>query len=406
MNAADRRLLTAALGLALGLGLSAPGEAPAQPQPTQARGGNTGRIKVDFIEVRAGPGAAYLAQGRAYQGDTVKVLQRDPGGDWLEIEANGLRGWIKASAVNLQAGGEAPSPGRDRRQTNFTYDAQGRRVFADGTAMGSGEGIGDREDTPVGDPTRSAPGRVRVRVGFGGARIARDWTAAVEPDSALAQLGVNSMAISTELETTFDPVPWLRLRLLFRDARLSEAVVPPNAGFGFPDGLGIDVNSQQAELDAAGRLTVALGNAGTLNLGVYAGGHLFRHAFQETRPFALFLTNTFVGLGTGVTGDWRLGAFEATVRAGIIKPLSVSQTPAESGQPSSFGGQGSLDLAWWFTDRWALAGQLHFMVLNTDWSGESTHHDPFTGPPVLRTYIGAREEDQVLGGGLGVRFRP
>lgn len=383
--------------------LVAPGVAASQPQATQGRGGSTGKIGVDFVELRAGPGNGYLSKGRAYQGDEVNVLNRDPGGDWLEVESGGVKGWIKAGTVLLQAKGSGPSPGRDRRQTNYTYDAQGRRVAADGTAMGSGEGTADGpEDTAVGDTARTDPGRVRLRVGFGGARISRDWTAAIEPDSALARLGVNSMAISTEVEATFDALPWLRLRALFRDARLSEAVVPPNEGFGFPDGLGIDVNSQQAELDAAARYPLAGGQG---HIGGYLGGHLFRHAFQETRPFALFLSNTFIGMGAGLTADWKFGGVEAVLRGGILKPFAVAQSPADSGDPSALGGQVNLEVAWWFAERWAVAANAHFMVMQTDWSGASTHADPYTGPQP-RNYERAREEDQVVGGGLGIRFRP
>jgi hypothetical protein len=393
-------LLVAAILSAAPLLAASP--AAAQPQATQGRGGSTGKIGVDFVELRAGPGNGYLSKGRAYQGDEVNVLNRDPGGDWLEVESGGVKGWVKAGTVLLQAKGAAPSAGRDRRQNNYTYDAQGRRVFADGTAMGSGEGIGEHDDTPVGDTARTDPGAVRLRVAFGGARISRDWTAGIEPDSALARLGVNATAISTEVEVSYDALPWLQLRALFRDARLSEAVVPPNEGFGFPDGLGIDVNSQQAELDATARYALSGGKG---HIGGYLGGHLFRHAFQETRPFALFLSNTFIGLGAGLAADWKFGSVEAVLRGGILKPFAVAQSPAESGDPSALGGQANLEVAWWFAERWAVAANAHFMVMQTDWSGPSTHADPYTGPQP-RNYEAAREEDQVVGGGLGIRFRP
>ncbi|MEZ4463414.1 MAG: hypothetical protein R3F43_02580 [bacterium] len=116
-------------------------------------------IRAEVVEVRAGPGAAYVSRGRAYRGDAGTASRRNEAGDWVEVAVGGLRGW--ARVADLRFGGDdvrrgadgAVDAGRDRRETNYRYDERGRRLRADGTPMGSGEGTeGDAGD--AGDARR------------------------------------------------------------------------------------------------------------------------------------------------------------------------------------------------------------------------------------------------------------
>jgi uncharacterized protein YraI len=87
-------------------------------------------VHVDRVEVRAGAGDAYVSRGRAYDGDTLRVIRRTGDGAWLEVEVDGLRGWVRARAVTLRkAGRVAPTDaGRSRRESNYSYDERGRRL--------------------------------------------------------------------------------------------------------------------------------------------------------------------------------------------------------------------------------------------------------------------------------------
>jgi hypothetical protein len=102
-----------------------------------------GRVRTEFAEVMAGPGAAYIGRGRVYQNDRVQILRRNEAGDWLEVESNGLRGWVRARYLEVLRDADARRPdgaidaGRDRRRTNYGYDNRGRRLRPDGTPFGS-----------------------------------------------------------------------------------------------------------------------------------------------------------------------------------------------------------------------------------------------------------------------------
>jgi hypothetical protein len=373
------------------------------PVPLNAAGralNAEGTLKVDYTEVRAGPGAAYISRGRAYQGDRLQVLRRDPSGDWFEVTVSGVRGWVRTRTVQLKARGDARAAGgRDRRQTNYQYDAQGRRQFADGRSMGTGEGTAGAPPPVVFEPT-STPAQWRLRYGVGVAQLTRQFESAIEDDSALRKLSVSPLAVTQELALTYEAHRNVQARLLLRDARLSAADIPANAAFGFPQALTIDVNAQQVELDATGRMPFAGGWAG-----LYAGAHVFRQAFQETRPYALFLSNTFIGLHTGAAAEITLGPVALYARGGVVLPLSISQSPADSGAGSALGALAALEAAWPLNGQWALTAQGHFFALQTDFEGPSTHADPYTGTPP-RTYARAREDDALIGGGLGIRWQP
>jgi hypothetical protein len=92
-------------------------------------------------------------------------------------------------------------------------------------------------------------------------------------------------------------------------------------------------------------------------------------------------------------------------RGGVVVPLLIDQSPADSGDGSALGASASLELAWRFHPQWALTAQGHFMALQADFTGQSTHADLATGP-TPRTYQQAREKDRMLGGGLGIRWQP
>ncbi len=401
MRSAARRLGLCALAA---LTLAPVAHAQQVPVRPGGRAVNTrGKIKVDYAELRAGPGLAFLARGRAYRGDLVDVLARDETGDWLEITANGVRGFVPVRAVDLSEAvrGRAASGGRDRRQQNYQYDAEGRRVFLDGRTMGSGEGTVGREEAPLPQALTADRLPLRVWVGFGAGRISRDFQAGIEPDSPLRKLVVSPAAITTELGADYTPHRHLALRLGFRDARLSDAIIPANAAYGFSDEISINTNAQQLELDVIGRLPIGPGF-----VGAYGGLWLFRQAFQRTNPFALFLTTTFLGASAGLTAGATLGPIELTGRGGVALPLSVSQDPQDSGDADSLGLYGGLEVAWQLHRQWALVAAGWYTRVQTDFSGGGTHADPVTGGDVVRDYVTARQTDGFLGGSLGVRWQP
>ncbi|MCB9546556.1 MAG: hypothetical protein H6706_11975 [Myxococcales bacterium] len=360
-------------------------------------------IRADVAEVRAGPGAAYVSRGRAYRGDAATASRRNEAGDWVEVAVGGLRGWVRVTdlrfggdGVRRDADGEVDA-GRDRRETNYRYDERGRRLRADGTPMGSGEGTeGDDDAAPPDDrPAAPAAPHLRVAVAIGAAQLGRDFKSDIDAASPLDVLTASPTGLATTLQVDWSPRPWLGVRGLFRDSRLGSITLAAQPDAGFAAALELAVEAQQVEVDA--QAGVPLGPAW---LGGYAGARVLRHAYQQSAPFPVFLTDTYLGLGAGARAAATLGPLDAAVEGGVVLPLSVSQSPVAGGTADAIGAEVRLDLAVALSPTLAVFAQGYWSEITADFEGESTHRDTV----IDQGYTTARSVDQVIGGGAGVRY--
>ena len=374
---------------------------PANAQQAAGQGRTVpAKVIADIAEVRAGPGAAYVSRGRIYAGDSLSVKRRSDNGEWYEITGAGVSGWVRARALDVQRVTAAPTnPGRDRKTTNYTYDAPGRRRALGGARAGSGEGT----EGAVPAPRRRRPppgeGTLRLRVSLGAAQIRRDFDSNIAIESALRDLGASATGFGYELEVEHLAHRHISLRALYRDTRFTSIEIPASAAFGFDAPVEIATSAQQVELDATGRYPIGGGW-----LGAYAGGHLLRHHYQETQPYAVLLSNSFYAFTGGPAAGWRFGRIELGARGGLLLPLSVSQSPAQSGDPSGSGVTATARLTWHIAQRFAVVAHWHLLRQEVEFEGESTHVDTHGAAP--EGYDAAREVDSVHGGGLGVRWTP
>lgn len=387
---------------------------PLESTGVEARAGQVARVTIDYTEVRAGPGQAYVSRGRVYQGDRVEVQRRADNGAWVEVVASGgIRGWLPVRDIKIVPG-ETAKPvdgasdaGRDRRQRGFTYDDQGRRRRLDGRAVGSGEGartrIADDEDLSdfpdAGSSSGSVEHPLQLRLGFGATQIRRVFVSNSQVDSYLSSIEARPVGFGPELEVAYTPLPFLQVRGGFRDARFTETRFQ-TALYNEGQPFGLAVDTQQAELDVVGRLPIAQGW-----IGVYVGGHFWRQAFQEIRPVPLFLSHTTLALAAGADAGWAFGPVDLAVRGGVLLPLSLEQSPASSGDSDGFGYGISGELAWAFTSAWAVVAHGHTSRITTDFAGNATHIDTTINPDAP-AYNTAQSIDTLLGGGLSVRWRP
>lgn len=376
----------------------------AGPAAAQSAAGSTraieARVIADYAEVRAGPGAAYVSRGRVYGGDKLRVTKRSDSGEWYEISGAGISGWVRARAVEVGEGAAAPSnPGRDRKTTNYTYDSDGRRIFPDGREMGSGEGTRGARPEQKRARERPGDGALKLRVSLGAAQIRRSFESNIAIESALRELTASATGFGYEIEAEYVPMPYVAVRALYRDTRFTEVQIPANEAFGFDAAVDIGTSAQQGELDVTGRLPLGKGW-----VGAYAGGQLLRHQYQQTEPYAVFLTNTFIAAAAGAGAGWRFGPVEVGGRGGVFLPVSVSQSPEEGGEPDGVGLSAAAQLAWHVAPRFAVVGHWHFTRVKTEFEGESTHVDTHGDQP--EGYSAAKETDSVHGGGLGVRWTP
>lgn len=374
------------------------------------------QVTGEFVELRAGPGAAYISRGRAYQGDQVIVKKRGQNGEWLEVVAGGIRGWVRAADMRLvregvrrDADGKTEA-GRDRRETNFRYDKNGRRIFADGRAMGSGEGTteGVLNDTGslIGPDLRPKSARkLAVRFGVGASQIKRSFASNIGADgkggSALANLVAAEIALSSEIAIDWEPLPYLTIHAQFRDSRLAATQIAKAPPYGFGQGFELAMEAQQVDLDVIGRYALKTGW-----LGGYTGLRVLRQGFQQTAPYALFLKTNFIGVGAGLATGWTFGQVDIAARGGIALPVSIKQAPLISGTADGFGFDGGVEISLNLAPAWAIVATGHFQQFKVDFTGPSQHADTITDPAGPRRYTAARETDSITGGGISIRWRP
>lgn len=372
------------------------------PVEGSIRGGKTvpARVKAEKVELRAGPGAAYISRGRAYEGDMVKIRRRNEGGDWVEVSAGGIRGWMRFADLKRVKGDAARDAdgkvdsGRDRRQRNYRYDENGRRITAEGEPMGTALDE-DRPETRALVP--ASPSRLSVDFSLGASRIDRRFRSNIEPESALDVLEGGATGISVTVQAEWQPNPYFKLRGAFRDGRLGSVTLAPLPEAGFEAGFELALDAQQFELDAAGGVDL-----GPVWLGAYAGGRYLRHAFQQTAPFPVFLTTAYGAIAAGGAGQARFGPLGIQLEGGVFVPMAVEQTPATSGEADALGQELRGVITYALTDEWALLAQGQWVSVVTDFSGVGSHRDTTND----LAYDVAREEDAVITGGVGVRWQP
>ena len=366
------------------------------------RGGKTvpGKVTAEKVDLRAGPGAAYISRGRAYRDDVVKIRRRNEGGDWVEVSAGEVRGWMRFADLERLRGDAARTAdgavdaGRDRRQRNYRYDENGKRITAGGAPAAPVD-----EDAPDAraPPEGNGPSTLHIDLVIGASRMDRRFRSNIEPISALDVLEGGATGLSVALQVEWRPTPNLKLRGAFRDSRLGSVTLPPLPEAGFERGFALALDAEQVELDVAGGFA-----AGPAWLGAYVGGRLLRHAFQQTAPFPVFLTTTYGGIAAGGVARADFGPLSVDVEGGVFLPFAVDQIPATSGEADGVGLEVRGGVAYALTRHWALTLQGSYTALTTDFEGVGSHRDVTND----LGYDFARQEDAVIGGGLGVRWIP
>lgn len=407
--------LIAALAVT-GVTIAAPSEASAQTGALP-QGQLKGRIKTEFSEVRAGPGAVYLSRGRVYQGDLVDIRRRNDNGEWMEIVGGGVQGWIRSRYVELlgageqaRAMGDGAASGSDRRQNNYGYDDQGRRVGSDGRPTGSGEGTAGFDQTTLEGDSLDGFGEddmagISLGVSLGAAQVRRNFASNISlvnnevENSLLQQATAAPTGYTLELDFGWEAHKYFMVRANFRATLLAELTIPANPDQNIDNPVPIEIRALQGGLDAIGRYDFGQGW-----IGLYAGPRYFQQAFRETNPI-IFTSTDYVAAGVGAAAALELGPVDVGVSGGLFLPLSVSQGPVESGDISSKSGfEAQAHLGWSFQKSFAVVLGFHYTRVQLDFAGRSTHGDGFVTPGTIYTYTQAQETDSVLGGSLGLRW--
>ena len=239
-------------------------------------------VKVEFATVRSGPAEAYTSKGRLYRGDQVTV-RGEPGAAWVEVVAGEIPGWVNLKTLRIvpfetirkNARG-AVDQGRDRRETNYRYDKQGRRLTSDGRPMGSGEGTDAPTENMQVEVGTSA--NVTLSLGVGVALIDRQFFTNTTVDSLLYAVMASPLGMASQVSAAWQGAPWWNLRVDLSDARLgSTRFTEQNLNEGLP----VEIESDHQTLFVGSQLTYGFG---LFSLGAHLGLDMFRIGFQQPSP--------------------------------------------------------------------------------------------------------------------------
>lgn len=81
-----------------------------------------GRVTVDGLTVRTGPGESYPMTNVFRRGDRVEVIRRD--GDWVYVRGDRGAGWVQRRHLSVESGSSSSS--RPPSSSTVVYESRGR----------------------------------------------------------------------------------------------------------------------------------------------------------------------------------------------------------------------------------------------------------------------------------------
>lgn len=411
----------------------------------QVQGESEWDVIVNSADVYAGPSKAYSVRGRAYLGQKLRVIGVSPKQDWLQvITPDGKKGWVTAETLRNPRREVSQDPGRFRRQTEYQYDAQGRRITPNGEHVGSGEGFGQ---SPSGGmpptqgmmptqgvmPTQGMASTPMMGVdqavppGFGGtpqktgglsisvipaglSRTSRRFTSDIKKISPLAQTESEALLYQYGLIVNYGLNDHFIFQLKGTDARGAEITLPPH-----PEQPDFVPTTQVGTSMSVMDLSVSAGlPVGKLWFGGNLGAQYLMHQFDEIafalpelKGFTPLQSHHYFSLAAGLSIRLMLNSFQATLNGGLLLPILLSASPYEIGPWEGFGYSGDLHFAYLLNDTMGVGLYLGGQYLGVDVSATGAYSD--------RTYIfnaqnqavnnpqiykRASTSDQALNGGL------
>ena len=201
--------------------------------------GKTAEIKLKVVNVKAGPGKAFVNNGRLYKGDRVTILNKENLSTWVRIESGKIVGFVplKVLRFSIRKTSDAKNPDRVRRLEEYTYDEDGRRINPEsGNRVGSGETIRERKPSKRTGKTKSA-GQMSGDLEFGVGQFERQFQSNVEARSILSRTEAKPIVLTTSLSFMYAWSPEFTTSISILDYRLGETelqtpVLNNNQAFG------------------------------------------------------------------------------------------------------------------------------------------------------------------------------
>jgi YD repeat-containing protein len=402
-----------------------------QLKGTAARAiGQKWKVRDSSADLYAGPSVAYSKRGRVYESEEVTIKRVTPNQEWVEVTtSNGVKGWIKTISLARPQDNIATDPGRQRRQTEYKYDAQGRRLSPNGAPMGSGQGMpsstgrpdsmrqGRAPQNPVGqgaviggemgDGGRDAFKRfgveekrvLSIQVSPGGVtQLKRRFTSDIVGASPLAGYEAQTLSYQYSLGVVWRGLKHLHLSAQWVNARGSTVSKPPHPLS--PNAPAQELSSSQSQAELLAHVGLPVGPGW---IGLSVGAQYLARDFQEVaypEPYTGYATlqsHSYMSLLGGLIFTWPMGPMNIELGGGALLPLSFTQTPRSIGKWSALGYQSRLKLSFTLSPLISIGVYGLVTQIGADLKGPADYLDPFFGQP--RVYLKASTYDMSAGGG-------
>ena len=388
--------------------------------------GQRWKVGIASADLFAGPSVAYSKKGRVYEGEQVTILEVTRSQEWAKVSTPaGIQAWIKVANLDRPQDQVAQDPGRYRRQTQYAYDAQGRRINNNGQAAGSGQGMNQpgayqqgmnqpgayqqgmnqpgayqqgmnqqwNGQAPIGsfpNQERNTSSAFEISLPVGVSQLTRRFASNV---NAPPLSGLKSQAVS--------PSFGLKISSLINDyviidARLVVSMgseVPQPAIPSIPDVETVNLKATQmiGEGFVSGGLPINTGFTDRFWLGGIVGLQYYKLGYTEVKypapneKLAPLQTHTYLSAALGLRLAMTWSTFTWELQGGGALPLTFEQAPNPEGQWTSLGVWGRTAFVLAFTDHFKTALSLGYLRIGTEYKGPAEQADYSLAQPIFYT---------------------
>ncbi len=391
--------------------------------------GQRWKVGVSQADLYAGPSVAYSKRGRVYEGEQLTILEVTRSQEWAQVSApSGIKAWIKVSALNRPQDQVAQDPGRYRRQQEYQYDAQGRRITNTGQAMGSGQGTGRQQQSRNELPKRQAQARewqqranpssgfrerqdqtnlgdmseadrlnnlarsrafsrhdmgaspLNISLPVGISHFTRRFTSNIGTPP-LSGLKTQVLSPNVGLILNSQITPYLHIAARYMKTMGAKAPLPSLAAFPEVGAVDLPTNQQTAELVVGFGTDLSFGWAESFGVKGLLGAQYYDSTFtpvQYPAPaerMAPLQDHRYISALLGLELSLKFKPMTLTLRGGGSLPLSFEQAPNSEGQWKSLGLWSQVQGDWHLNEHWSLGILCAYMRIATEYTGPAEQAD-------------------------------
>lgn len=413
------------------------------PQSASAQQGNWGggargtaaiaigqrrKIAANQADLHAGPSVAYSRKGRIYQGEYITIIEVTSNQEWVRVSTpSGSQGWLLASTLERPQDQLAADPGRRRRQTEYQYDAQGRRLQPNGQQVGTGQGVGvspppmpsqrPQAYSPSNPPQMSGATMMSASSTRGdklskfsfellpaGMMFFRRKFSSNIGTTPLSGLTSSSLALSAGAQLASDLNKYIKLDARFISSLGGEAPLPAIPSLEGVEPVQLQSHTYIGDIQVSGGVPLndMIWIGGVTGAQYYELGYkavLYPEPAQKLSPLQ---THTYLSAILGARLLMHFGSLSVDLRGGGALPLMFDQAPNSEGQWKSSGIWSRLRVGFALNRELSLALSAGYIRYGSEYTGPAEQADYSLATPVY--YTEASGSDESVEAQLSVRY--